>query len=256
MTKLKYFCAILISFGVFTAATTQASWRDLLEKAQKTVSGDATQSSTESVVTALSNQDIVAGLKEALIQGAQSAINSLGREDGFLGNPAVKIPVPEKLKTVEKGLHAIGQGQLADDFVKSMNRAAEQAVPQATELFVDAITNMSLEDATAILNGPDNAATAYLQKSSGARLRELMTPIVTEATDKVGVTKAYKNMLANTGILGQAIDTSSLDLDNYVTEQATNGLFQLIAAEEKRIRENPIARTTDLLKRVFSSAIR
>ncbi len=242
---------VTLAAGCLTA-NSHADWRELFQKAEKTVTGAVGDTPSDAVLGELTNTEIIEGLKAALIKGTNTAIESLGRQDGFLGNPAVRIPLPEKLESLEKGLRAIGKGDVADDFIASMNRAAEQAVPLATDLFVGAISGMSLTDAQDILTGPDNAATQYLQTHSGDRLRELMSPIVQQATDKVGVTKAYKDMFAKAGMFSQAIDISSLDLDAYVTEQATNGLFQLIAAEEKRIRENPVARTTDILKKVFA----
>lgn len=232
-----------------------ADWKSMLDQAQKTVTSMPSQTPADLAVTSLSNTEVVDGLKQALVQGSKTAIDSLGREDGFLGNPDVRIPLPGKLGSLEKGLRVMGQGAAVDGFITSMNRAAEQAVPQATDLFVNTITSMSLEDAQNILKGPNDAATQYLRQHGGDKLTELMKPIVKDATDKVGVTSAYKNMIGNAGMLGQSAGMNGLDLDNYVTEQATNGLFLLIAAEEKRIRENPLARTTDILKKVFSSAM-
>ncbi|MBV1930929.1 MAG: DUF4197 domain-containing protein [Porticoccaceae bacterium] len=253
--RLKNLPAIIVVSSLITVPVySNADWKSLLGKAQEVITSDQPVTLNDSAVSALSNSDMVAGLKEALIQGSRTAIDSLGKEDGFLANPEVKIPLPEKLQTLETGLRAIGQGAVADGFITSMNRAAEQAVPQATDLFVNAISNMSLEDAQTVLKGPDDAATQYLQKNSGRQLHELMKPIVKDATDKVGVTSAYKNMFSKAGFLGKTIDADAIDLDNYVTEQATNSLFQLIAAEEQRIRENPVARTTDLLKKVFATA--
>lgn len=252
--RLKNLSVVIVVSGLLTTPIySNADWKSLLGKAQEVMTSDQPATLNDSAVSALSNSDVVAGLKEALIQGSKTAIDSLGKEDGFLGNPAVKIPLPEKLQSLETGLRAIGQGAVADSFITSMNRAAEQAVPQATDLFVNTISNMSLEDAETVLKGPDDAATQYLQENSGTQLQALMAPIVKEATDKVGVTSAYKNMFSKAGFLGKTIDADAVDLDNYVTEQATNGLFQLIAAEEQRIRENPAARTTDLLRKVFAT---
>lgn len=230
-----------------------ADWSNWLDKARNTVTGNK-QGDATTATAMLSNSEVVNGLKQALVQGSKTAINKLGQEDGFLGDPQVRIPIPEKLETLEKGLRALGQGAMADNFITSMNRAAEQAVPQATDLFVNTISEMSLEDARGILKGADNAATQYLQQKNGDQLQALMKPIVEQATQSVGVTSAYKSMFDKAGFLGRTVNMDSLDLDSYVTEQATNGLFLLIAAEEKRIRENPVARTTDLLKKVFSGA--
>ena len=249
LLPLAVICGVLL-----VSPTSNADWRSLLGKAKETITGEQKANVTDAAVGTLSSSDIVDGLKEALKQGSRTAIDTLGKEDGFLGNPKVRIPLPEKLQTLETGLRAIGQGAVADNFINSMNRAAEQAVPQATDLFVNTISDMSLEDAHAVLKGPDDAATQYLRENSGSQLYELMKPMVKEATDKVGVTSAYKNMFSKAGFLGKKIDADAVDLDNYVTQQAMNGLFELIAIEEQRIRENPLARTTDLLKKVFSVA--
>ncbi|MBQ0721497.1 MAG: DUF4197 domain-containing protein [Gammaproteobacteria bacterium] len=241
-------CAVLMA-----SPSSQADWKSLLGKAHEAVTGEPQTGVTATAISALSNSDMVDGLKQALIQGSRAAVDTLGQEGGFLDNPQVRIPLPEKLQSLETGLRAIGQGAVADSFITSMNQAAEQAVPQATDLFVNTISNMSLEDAQAVLKGPDDAATQYLREHSGAQLYDLMKPMVNDATDKVGVTSAYKNMFSKAGFLGKTIDADAIDLDNYVTEQAMNGLFELIAAEEQRIREDPVARTTDLLKKVFSA---
>ncbi len=201
----------------------------------------------------LSNADIVSGLKEALIKGSQSAVSTLGKENGFFAHPKLRIPMPEKLKTVETALRKLKQDEIADDFVLSMNRAAEKAVPKAMTIFSSAIKTMSIEDAYGILQGPDNAATEYLKKTSGSQLQQQFLPIVKHATNNVGVTENYKALIDSLGMMSKLIDVESLDLDKYVTDKAVNGLFNLVANEEKLIRADPAARTTDLLKKVFSS---
>lgn len=240
---------------VVTTLSARAGLGDWIDHAGEVLgTSDSKASSTQ--VGSLSNREVTEGLKQALIQGAQSAVDDLGRADGFLGNQQVRIPIPEKLEAVEKGMRALGQGDTVDAFVTSMNRAAEQAVPLARDLFLDSITHMSLADAQAILSGPDDAATRYLKRQNGEQLQALMKPIIAEATANAGATQAYKNMYAKAGLLATAANLSAFDLDEYVTTKATDGLFAMIAAEEKRIRENPVARTTELLKRVFSSAPR
>tara|TARA_R110000782_G_scaffold124850_1_gene216328 strand:- start:1937 stop:2653 length:717 start_codon:yes stop_codon:yes gene_type:complete len=201
----------------------------------------------------LNRADIVSGLKEALIKGSQSAISTLGKENGFFAHPKLRIPMPEKLQTVEATLRKLKQDKIADDFVLSMNRAAENAVPKAMSIFSNAIKNMSIKDANGILQGSDNAATEYLKKTSGSQLHQQFLPIVKQATNKVGVTENYKALIDNLGMMSKLIDIESLDLDKYVTDKAVDGLFNLIANEEKLIRADPVARTTALLKKVFSS---
>ena len=225
---------------------------------------------------------MTAGLKEALAQGVQTAVEQLGQTDGFLGESLVRIPVPEKMDMVAQTARKLGQGQYVDQFVTSMNRAAEKAVPEAAEILGNAIRAMSVEDAARIVNGPDDAATQYFRKTSESALADRFLPIVKDATDSVGVTSAYKSLTAQVG--GQAAGETDgesgeetggqtagmiggiakavgvpglgemgqgLDLDQYVTNQALDGLFTYIAKEERRIRENPLARSSELLEKVF-----
>jgi len=154
---------------------------------------------------------------------------------------------------VEDGLRKIGQDKYADEFVLTMNRAAEQAVPEAAEIFGSAIRNMSIEDARGILNGQDDAATKYFRRTSGEKLVNRFLPIVKKSTEQIGVTSNYKQMVDKLGFMSRFIDTESLDVDRYITNKAIDGLFLMVAREEKLIRENPAARTTDLLKKVFSN---
>jgi uncharacterized protein DUF4197 len=207
---------------------------------------------TSELNSGLSNDEIVSGLKEALIKGSQSAVNLLGKENGFLNHPQLKIPMPEKLQAVESGLRKLGQDKIADQFVLSMNRAAEEATPKAMSIFSNTIKSMSVEDAYGILKGPDNAATEYLKGKGGSQLQQQFLPIVKQATNRVGVTEKYKALIDNLGMMSKFIDVETLDLDKYVTDKAIEGLFSLVANEEKLIRENPAARTTVLLKKVFS----
>ncbi len=211
-------------------------------------------------VSSLSQAQIIDGLREALTKGVQEAVGRLGHEGGFLTNLDVKIPMPEKLRTVEKTLRLLRQDKLADDFVSTMNHAAEQAVPAAAPVFGSAIRQMSIADARAILTGTNNAATQYFRRTTETNLFENFLPIVKRATDQTGVTSSYKRLMekANAAtplstfgrsFLGQ----DSLDLDAYITNKALDGLFKVVAEEEKRIRENPVARTTDLLKKVFGA---
>jgi len=202
-------------------------------------------------VAALSEGEIGRGLKEALSQGIRRAIDSLSKTNGYLGNPKVKIPMPEKLEPVESGLRAIGQDKTADQFVETMNRAAERAVPEAVSIFSDALSKMTLDDARKILNGPDNAATDYFRRMSTDQLVSRFRPIVAQATSSVGVTSAYKNLLGRASFVSQLLGKDSTDIDSYVTIGAVNGLFTLVADEKKRIRTQPVARTTELLKKVF-----
>ncbi len=225
---------------------------ELLDKAPAGLTGSATSS--------LSDSQIGAGLKEALSIGAERAVELLGRAGGFLDDSSVRIPLPGILDTAAKGLRAAGQGQYVEQFETTVNRAAERAIPQTLEIVKETVRNMTLEDVRGILSGGDDAATRFLRERAGGSLAEAIRPIVAQATDSAGATAAYKSlktqadgMLGGLGSLGGLVNTESLDLDGYVTEKALDGLFLKLAAEEKAIRENPVARTTDLLKTVFGS---
>ena len=212
---------------------------------------------------ALSQDQMVGGLKEALGKGVEHAVSSLGHDGGFLTNLNVKIPMPEKLQKVESALRLAGQNQMADDFVGSMNHAAEQAVPVAAGVFGDAIKQMSIEDAKGILAGPNDAATQFFRRTTQTNLFAKFHPIVQKATDSVGVTARYKEMMGKFatvdtlgGLFGKnnAVKLDAADIDTYVTDKALDGLFKIVAEEEKNIRTNPVARTSDLLQKVFGSA--
>ena len=200
----------------------------------------------------VSDNDIAAGLKEALGKGVSTAIKTLGKDNGFLLNSRVKIPLPKSLQKLEKGLRIAGQGKSVDAFVESMNHAAEKAVPVAIDVFVDAIKKMSFDDARKILfSGQKDSATQFFRRSSEETLRGKFRPIVEEFTAKTGVTQKYKTMVGKAGFAAQLLGKDATDLDGYVTQKALDGLFLLVADEEAKIRENPIGRTTALLKKVF-----
>ena len=221
-------------------------------------------------VASLSQDQVVHGLQEALARGLQQAVTNLGHNDGFLTNVLVKIPLPEKLQKVETVARDLKQEKLVDDFVTTMNRAAEQAVPAAATVFANALSHMTIEDAKSILSGPNDGATKYFQAATQTNLYEKFYPIVKQATASVGVTSAYKNLmekvnaggltqkLGGLGSLGSAIsgsllDQNSMDIDAYVTNKAMDGLFKMVAQEEQKIRQNPVARTSELLQKVFGA---
>jgi len=201
---------------------------------------------------AVSDVDISSGLKDALFQGVKNAVDSLGEENGFLDNVRVKIPLPRTLQKIEKTLRFAGQSAKVDEFVEAMNRAAERAVPEATDIFVDSIKQMTFSDARNILfSKQDDAATQFFRRTSETKLREKFRPIVEDFTGKVGVTQKYKQMIGSYGFLGKVVGQDATDLDGYVTQKALDGLFLLVADEEKNIRRDPIGRTTSILKKVF-----
>ena len=195
---------------------------------------------------------IIAGLKEALSIGTGNAVLDVSQVGGYFKNQAIKILMPEEIQKTGEMLRKFGFGKVVDDFEHSMNTAAEQAAPKAKAIFIDAITQMTFDDARRILNGPDTAATDYLRTKTSIAIAGLFRPIITDSMNKVGVTRLYKQMVEPLKMLPIASPVP-VDLDGYVTEKALHGLFLMVAEEEKKIRLNPAARVTDLLKDVFGS---
>jgi hypothetical protein len=198
----------------------------------------------------LDRETVAAGLKEALTVGSQNAVKTVSQIDGFFKNPAIKIPLPEKVKTVEKPLRKIGLGKQVDEFILTMNRAAEKAAPPAKDIFIGAIKEMTIVDALNILKGGDTAATEYMRSKTYDKLYGLFKPTVSKAVMEVGVTKAYQQLVDQTK-KSRLIKDESLDLDHHVTSKALDGLFYMLGQEEKKIRKDPVAQVTDLLKKVF-----
>jgi hypothetical protein len=260
MKKIISFSAIAAAIA-FSVTSAQAGFFDSLGFGKS-----STNSAASTALSSLSQDQMVGGLKDALGNGLQHAVAGLGHDGGFLTNAAVKITMPEKLQSVEKAARAMGQGALVDQFEATMNHAAEQAVPQAASVFGDAVKGMSIDDAKGILTGPDDSATQYFKRTTSTNLYARFLPIVQKATSATGVTSSYKQLLAkvngtgSTGMLGSLggiankyMDSDALDLDAYVTNKSLDGLFTMVAQEEKNIRQNPVARTTDLMKTVFGA---
>ena len=199
----------------------------------------------------LDSDTVVRGLKQALEQGTVRAVTTLGRENGYFRHPQLKIPMPSNLTRIDQTLRRLGQDRYADEFVLSMNRAAELAAPEAKAVFLNVIRKMTVQDALGIVRGSDTAATAYFRRNSETKLLQRFHSLVARATDRVGVTRKYKSMVQRLGAASAFINTRDLDLDSYVTQKALDGLFFVIAQEEKRIREDPVARTTEILRNVF-----
>jgi len=200
----------------------------------------------------LSPSDASGGLKDALSQGAKVAIQKLGKPGGFSNDPDVRIGLPGNLGKAASAMKMMGMGAQVEQLEASMNKAAEIAVPQAQVLLLDAVKKMTVADAKSILNGPDDAATAYLNKSSREQLRAKFLPIVQQATDQVGLAKQYNSFAGQAASFG-AIDAKSANIENYVTEEALDGLFTIIAEQEASIRDNPAAAATSLAKKVFGA---
>jgi len=200
----------------------------------------------------LSQKDAAGGLKDALTQGAQVAVKQLGTPGGFSNNPDVKIELPGKLGKVASKMKAFGMGEQVDQLETSMNQAAEAAVVQAQPILVNAVKNMSVDDAKGILSGGNDSATQYLNKSSREQIRAKFLPIVKQATDKVGLAQKYNAFAGQAATLG-VVDAKSANIENYVTEQALDGLFEMIGKQEATIRQNPAAAATSLAKKVFGT---
>lgn len=203
-------------------------------------------------ISDLSNKEASGGLKEALTQGVGKAVSTLGATDGFLGNKAVKIPLPSSLKKVEKIMKMMGLGKQSDELILKMNRAAEAAVPEAKTLLVDSIKKMTVADAKAILTGPQDAATQYFKKTTSAQMAEKFLPIVTKATEKVQLAETY-NKYAEMGSKYGVVKKEDAKIEQYVTNKALDGLYLMIAKEEAAIRQDPVGQASSLLKKVFGA---
>lgn len=200
----------------------------------------------------LSNADATAGLKEALIQGAGKAVGKLGAVDGFLGNPEVKIPLPDSMKKAERVMRMFGMGKQADELILRMNRAAEAAVPEAKALLVDSVKRMSVTDARNILTGGDDAATRYFRKTTSAPMAEKFLPIVKKTIEDVQLAQHY-NKFAENGARYGLVKKEQANLEQYVTQKTLEGVYLMMAAEEKAIRKDPMGQASSLLKKVFGS---
>jgi hypothetical protein len=199
----------------------------------------------------LSNGDIVDGLREALTVGTTNTVDLTGKVDGYFGNAAIKILLPEQLRSVEQGLRLIGQGNQVDDLILGMNRAAEKAAPGAKDIFWDAIKSMSFDDARKILSGGDTAATDYFRAKTSAALTASFRPVVVDSMKEVGVVQQYKKIQTAYQAVPLASALPSFDLETYVVAKALDGLFLVLGQQEKTIRTNPSAQVTSLLKKVF-----
>lgn len=230
----------LLILLVFLPSITNAQLKELVK-----------QITPKTVKSATTGLDISAGLKEALNKGITKQVSKLTATDGFYKNNAVKILMPAELQKVDKALRAMGKGNLADEGIKSLNRAAEDAVNEATPIFVNSIKTMSITDAKTILMGNDTAATSYLQKSTSSALYTKFSPVVQQSIGKVGADKIWASIITKYNKL-PLVSKVNPDITDYVTNKAMEGVFKMIAVEEKSIRGNLSSRTSDLLKQVFA----
>ncbi len=214
-------------------------------------SAQPTQTSP-SALAGISNTDQVGSLKQALTQGAETAVASLARENGFLGNDKVRIPLPASLQKVDSALRTVGMGKYADELTTSMNRAAEAAVPEAKTLLIGAVKNMTVADAKSILMGSNDAATQYFRKSTEVQLTGKFKPIVNKSIQKVKLAEKY-DQFAGRGVQLGLVEQKDAKLDDYITRKALDGLFLMIAEQEKAIRANPMQAAGSLAQKVFSA---
>ena len=251
----------------FTGAADLQESEEPLSGVQKTIEGvqsifgggDESNEASEkdpsevpAVTESAESNRTVQGLKEALLVGIEAAVNQAGAEDGFYQNPDIKIPLPGKLQAADALIRQLGGEELSRALVMKMNRAAEKAAPEAQAIFADAIKSVSITDAQEILTGGDTAATRYLEESTSDSLKNSFYPVIKTTMEEIGAVRVYNDYLGQfeSNPLVQMVD---LDLSQYVTDESIDGLFLLVAEEERRIRENPAARVTDLLKSVFGN---
>lgn len=237
---MKYLILIVLLAGCTTAQINQA-----LSDANKMMGGEAP----------LTTLEVADGLKEALINGISKGSDQASQVDGYFKNPQLKIPFPPDVKKVEDRLRQIGLGGEVDKFVLTLNRGAEDAAREAKPIFIAAIKQMTIDDAWSILKGEPDAATQYLKRTTSPQLEEKFKPVIQASLNKVNATKYYGEIITRYNSI-PLVQKVNPDLNDYATDLAMQGLFTLIAKEEKNIRENPVARTTDLLKRVFGSQVK
>ncbi len=230
---------VVVAILISSACLAQNPLEQIWKRAQQQPIGDT-----------LPTDKIIAGLKEALKVSTGKAVSETGRPNGFLMNDAIKITLPKQIRGAENALRLVGQGKKFDQLEIGMNRAAEQATPLAKKIFIDALTKMTFEDARNILKGNDTAATEYFRRTSSDELKTAFAPIVHNSMEKVGVLKQY-NEIAGNPLAATALQREHFSIDDYVLGKTLDGLFYMMGQEEKNIRKNPAARTTNLLKEVF-----
>jgi len=228
-------------FFCFVSVAANAQFDKLIKKASKAIGNDKP----------LSTEEVAQGLKEALTKGASKGSDLVSQVDGYFKNAEIKIPFPPEVKIVEDKLRMLGMGSQVDKFVLTLNRGAEDAAKQAKPIFVDAIKAMTIQDAWSILKGQDDAATEYLKKTTTDQLKVKFKPVIQASLSKVSATKYYKELVNEYNKI-PFVEKVNPNLDDYTTDRAIQGLFIMIAKEEKNIRKDPLARTSDLLKKVFS----
>ena len=254
----KHILAATLAISLTTPVSTNTAQAfDWWGKAKEILNSDEAQDTAESLgsqtsLGSLTKSEMVAGLREALSTGTKRVVSQLGVEDGFNLDPKIHIPLPGQLQKVDQALKTIGMSSLTEELELRLNRAAELATPKAKELFINAITNMTITDAKDILTGPENAATQYLRKSMGPELLQEMQPIIDSTLAEAGAIRLYDQAIGQYSEIPFMPDVKA-NLKDYVSDKAMDGIFYYVAKEEAAIRNNPAERTTDLLKKVFSA---
>lgn len=234
MRKIQWILVFLLT-GCTSAQINQA-----LNDVNKTLGGEKP----------LTTAEVGEGLKEALVKGISKGADLVSVTDGYFKNPEIKIPFPQDVKRVEDAVRKIGLGSEVDKFVMTLNRGAEDAAKEAKPIFIAAIKSMTIQDAWSILKGEDDAATQYLKRTTSGLLKEKFKPVIQNSLNKVNATKYYGEIVTRYNQI-PLVEKVNPELDDYATDKAIEGLFVMIAKEEKEIRQDPVARTTDILKRVF-----
>jgi hypothetical protein len=239
-------------FGIIVVFAISAAYCTLAQSPLDQIWNKIKTQGAPSNASDLSTDKITAGLKEALKVSTSRAVAATGKPDGFLKNPSIKIQLPDKLRSAGTGLRLVGMGPQLDQLEVGMNRAAEQAAPKAKQIFLNALTSMTITDARNILKGSDTAATEFFRSKSSAELTTAFTPIVHTAMQNVGVVRQYNQIMQNS-MAAPLLQNKNFDLDNYVVGKTLDGLFFMLGEEEKKIRRDPAAQTTDLLREVFGT---
>ena len=233
------------------ASQASAGWMDQIGGMLNGTTAGSSAAHTAPALSQLSNTEVIAGLKDALRIGSEHVVARLGKADGFNADPSIHIPLPENLQTVKSTLSAIGMGGLMDDLELKLNRAAETATPKAKRIFGQAISSMSFDDARSILNGPNDAATQYFKRKMSAPLSKEMRPVVTQALNQAGAIQAYDKVMGQYQSMPFVPDVKA-NLTQHVVDLGMAGIFHYMATEESAIRQNPVKRTTSILKKVFA----
>lgn len=234
---------ILILYWFVLGACTSTQINQAIGDVNKTLGGSSTP---------LTTADVVQGLKEALIKGISTGSDMVSQVDGYFKNPEIRIPFPPEVKKVEDRLRQLGLDNEVDKFVMTLNRGAEDAAREAKPIFIAAIKSMTIEDAWSILRGEPDAATQYLQRTTSGLLKEKFKPVIQNSLEKVNATKYYGDIVTRYNQI-PFVQKVNPDLDDYATDKTIEGLFIMIAKEERNIRQNPVARTSEILKRVFGA---